>query len=337
MKDKYLKNKREDWIDRTKGIAIILVILGHAISGADSLRTDNVGIWEWLYRGLSSFHMPVFFVISGYLSHIDNSFLKTKEYIKYIRKKFFSLIIPYLEFEVIYCLIGILTDDKKYTLKALSQCLYAPVSHFWFIYVLFFIYVIVPVIWALVKRVQYLIIFFTGISICFFIMGSNLDWIFPIDKICYYAIFFSIGIFISNNKTFFQKLNKIKYILSCGIVWIVLIIVGNKFNDKFIGYKLLSGVTGCLWFMATTYALPHNKIITFWGRETMPMYLIHSLFLSIIRRLMLNLGITNIDIIVIVSFAGATAGVSLVAFVARKITFLKAVFYPNKMFIKNQK
>ena len=48
-------NQRLDSIDLAKGIAIFLMILCH--SGM------NNGITQWIY----AFHMPLFFVVSGYL------------------------------------------------------------------------------------------------------------------------------------------------------------------------------------------------------------------------------------------------------------------------------
>lgn len=47
--------KRLDWIDIAKGIAIILVIVGHTVPNSSPLR-----------HAIFSFHMPVFFILAGY-------------------------------------------------------------------------------------------------------------------------------------------------------------------------------------------------------------------------------------------------------------------------------
>ncbi len=50
-----MKNCRIEWIDFAKGIAILLVIIGHTVSWSG-------GKWEALVRGgIFSFHMPFFF------------------------------------------------------------------------------------------------------------------------------------------------------------------------------------------------------------------------------------------------------------------------------------
>lgn len=46
---------RVEWIDVAKGIAIILMILGHCIS-----------VDSWLRLIIFSFHMPFFLIASGY-------------------------------------------------------------------------------------------------------------------------------------------------------------------------------------------------------------------------------------------------------------------------------
>lgn len=47
-------HSRENWIDITRGLAIIIMIIGHSISNQNAIS------WIW------SFHMPLFFIITGY-------------------------------------------------------------------------------------------------------------------------------------------------------------------------------------------------------------------------------------------------------------------------------
>lgn len=75
--------KRNIEIDVMKGIAILLVMIGHA-----------AWIPGWLGVFIASFHMPLFFIISGY-------FAKTSEDVALtgggqIRKDFRQLVVPYL-------------------------------------------------------------------------------------------------------------------------------------------------------------------------------------------------------------------------------------------------
>lgn len=55
-------NERLYYIDAIKCIGIIFVILGHHLQGADSFI-------HWIY----SFHMPLFFIVSGILFKISTN------------------------------------------------------------------------------------------------------------------------------------------------------------------------------------------------------------------------------------------------------------------------
>lgn len=71
------KKNRIEWIDMAKGYGIILVLLGH-------LHIGRAGIL-WIY----TFHLPLFFLLSGYTFRADLDFLP------FFRKKSRSLLLPY--------------------------------------------------------------------------------------------------------------------------------------------------------------------------------------------------------------------------------------------------
>ena len=71
--------ERIKWIDCAKGIAILLVLIGHTI-------------YKPMVRGtIFAFHMPVFFILSAYTISISNS---KNEYFQKFKKNFKALIIP---------------------------------------------------------------------------------------------------------------------------------------------------------------------------------------------------------------------------------------------------
>ena len=75
-------NRRIEWIDAAKGIGIILVVLGHMTIP----RLAKLFIY--------SFHMPLFFFISGYLHKRNFS-------VKWCARKVDALIVPYWMYGVI--------------------------------------------------------------------------------------------------------------------------------------------------------------------------------------------------------------------------------------------
>ena len=91
-----MEKRRLNYIDITKGIAIFLVVLGHTYRG-------NI-VQNWLY----SFHMPLFFFISGWLykekSRLENGFLV------FALKKSRRLLVPYFVFFILNFLYWILVE-----------------------------------------------------------------------------------------------------------------------------------------------------------------------------------------------------------------------------------
>ena len=81
--------KRIIWIDILKGIGILLVVVGHS-----SIMGDHIDI---LSRFIWSFHMPLFFLVSGVLFNPS----KHNNLGKFIAARFNSLIIPYFFFAVL--------------------------------------------------------------------------------------------------------------------------------------------------------------------------------------------------------------------------------------------
>ena len=68
-------SERYTWIDCIKGIGIFLVVLGH-------IYKDNY-IGQWIY----SFHMPLFFMLSGYLMYTKSVDLSGRGEMIYDKKE----------------------------------------------------------------------------------------------------------------------------------------------------------------------------------------------------------------------------------------------------------
>lgn len=96
-------NRRIGYIDQIKGLAIFLVVLAHVMAMTYQnwevvLQHKNVAPLLW-WRIIYSFHMPLFFCVSGYLCSIK------KGYTKFVRNKVRSLIIPFSSFFILESII----------------------------------------------------------------------------------------------------------------------------------------------------------------------------------------------------------------------------------------
>lgn len=85
------KSKRNKKIDIIKGIGIILVVFGHVINSDVNIYGLNIN--NLLYV----FHMPLFFLISGYITKYE----KDSNFMEYLKKKTRGIIIPYFIFSTL--------------------------------------------------------------------------------------------------------------------------------------------------------------------------------------------------------------------------------------------
>ena len=71
---------RIDWIDALKGFAILTVVIGHCITDSLSSQTfpECAALLQMMGDAIYSFHMPLFFMISGYVFYLTKSYRKWK-------------------------------------------------------------------------------------------------------------------------------------------------------------------------------------------------------------------------------------------------------------------
>lgn len=191
--------KRIEHFDAIKGLAIILVVLGHVLQRSFG---QHVNVFETI---IYSFHMALFMFVSGYFSYSINK--SNTGILKFITKKFRQLIIPYFLIGGFYSFI--FSNMYSFIFSSFKM-------GYWFLYVLF----VISVFHYLVSRIKHETLQFIG----YFILLLLFLWIrqFLNDDL------FSIK-FISGNYPFFllgyfvhKYLKYDKYIINNNVVSIAL-------------------------------------------------------------------------------------------------------------------
>ena len=100
--------KRLDYLDMAKGIGMLLVLLGH-------LQGDQMfALSPYIYPlcvFIFSFHMPMFFIISGILIAIKGDDVKSS-FKELAKKRFKGIMIPYLWFSFFYIMVVVVALVK---------------------------------------------------------------------------------------------------------------------------------------------------------------------------------------------------------------------------------
>lgn len=91
---------RKDWIDRWKGLLILLVVLGHVAGGGGNLwQGEGTSILDGIREVVYAFHMPAFFLLAGMC-------WQTKDgWAEFLKKKAVRLLVPYFVSAVISWLV----------------------------------------------------------------------------------------------------------------------------------------------------------------------------------------------------------------------------------------
>lgn len=99
------QKKRIAYLDMAKGVGIVLMVAGHLIGSLQSI--DNKPYFAPAYQWIASFHMPLFFIISGILLNITRE--EEKEMGQIVCRKARTLLLPYASFSLIYFVINVWT------------------------------------------------------------------------------------------------------------------------------------------------------------------------------------------------------------------------------------
>lgn len=188
--------KRIDWIDTLKLIGIFYIYLGHL--GKDAGK---------LYPFVFSFHVPLFFLISGLFFRAPSNY---KDALHKVKGAFFKIIIPYFVFSLIGIVIYAIKWDYS-TDSIISSILdvllgmrnKVPLASLWFLPCLFVVIIYYCIASMITKKP--LAIFLVSLLIyCLTPLWFNKLSVpvFNVDYALNYLAFFSLGVLLSNKVKF---------------------------------------------------------------------------------------------------------------------------------------
>ncbi|WP_052063416.1 acyltransferase family protein [Nitrincola sp. A-D6] len=191
-----------NWIDYAKGIGIVLVVYGHVVRGLMNADLLEHPFFELIDSIIYTFHMPIFFFISGYLFYI--SLLKKKLCVVAF-KKIDSIVYVYLVWSVMQTLLE--SSLSSYTNGSANFVdMYKigihPRAQFWFLYALFLIVIVFSICLKIFgKKTGYVSIF---IGLFIYLINSYYLNGFMLWMLCAHFIYFALGYVLAG---FYIKIN----------------------------------------------------------------------------------------------------------------------------------
>ena len=342
-KDTPQAKHRDTWVDNVKVFACVFVVLGHFFQSMVSAGIVPEGnLYLWFNQTIYYFHVPLFFICSGYLFQRYCKVDSLCSWKSNVLKKLISLGIPYIFFSAVTWLLktvfsGSVNDATENGL--LGTLFITPISPYWYLYCLFFIFLITPTFAS--RKTALIGLTLALIAKLISVLGGSPD-IYAISTVFSNEIWFILGMLLAvfENSHILKNASPHIYI-SGSILFVVLSIIIFSCNIELLWLDFFLGVLACTSFIGIFYFYFNrensNSIIVNLRRNTLPIFLMHTLFAAPLRILLIKIGIhsplVHIALGIAISFLGPIAA----AFLMSKFDFLNFLLFPAKYIRLNSK
>lgn len=265
--------KRNLFIDKLKGLAIILVVLGHCLQFCSKFDILNTKLFELIY----TFHMPFFMAVSGYLYYQS---VNRRSFKDLIISRINQLLIPFLIWSFFY-LIVFRWGVSHTPVQWIKNYIYNLPFFFWFIWSLLISSFSAIVINKFLKDsltayfILFIIILLLPNGLGFFYTKYMVPYFFAGYFVHKYGLKTSNFIFILSSIVFVLMWYfwKNEYYIYTTTMVTKLSDVKGMFDDS---YRYIAGFLGILVFITLIEKLPDFKVFETLGRYTLGIYFISS-------------------------------------------------------------
>lgn len=333
MSEKTAVRTREKWVDDVKVIACILVVLGHffqSMTKANILPENN--LYGWFNTTIYYFHVPLFFICSGYLYQKYSKVNSVDSWCKNVAKKALALGVPYLTFSTATWLLKTMFADSvnKQADSLFSTLVVNPSAPYWYLYALFFIFLVTPT-FSSVKATAVGLIVALAAKVLILTGGSS---IYAVSTVLSNEIWFVLGMSICAFNV--QLKGKRVQGTICELLFVILSIVVYTVEISGGVISFAMGLLACVAviLMVAGFEEKFGRGMDFLAKYTMPIFLMHTLFAAPMRSVLLKMGITNTVVHIVLGLAISFAGPIIAAWIMKKTKWLEFFLYPNKFIRK---
>ena len=331
MSEKAAVRTREKWVDDVKVIACILVVLGHFFQ---SMTLANIlpenDFYKWFIATIYYFHVPLFFICSGYLYQKYSRVNSVSSWCKNVAKKALALGVPYFTFSTAtWVLKKVFSSSVNRQIGGLGDTLLLhPTSPYWYLYALFFIFLVTPTFNSMKAAKVGLGIAMTAKLLILTGWGNS---IYAVSTVLSNEIWFVLGMSIC---AFDVKIKgkKLQGIIM-GILFVALSNVVYKMDIQGFAVSFVMGLLACVAIILMMADLEEKfgGGMGFLTKYTMPIFLMHTLFAAPMRTVLLKIGIENAVIHVVLGLGITFVGPIIAAWIMKKMKWLEFFLYPNKL------
>lgn len=326
--------KKNHYVETLRGLAVILVVLGHmiGIEKTGGMRVSDDSIFRYLYYSLEYIRLPLFTVISGWV--YANKPVLAQNTSGFITGKFRRLIIPMLVIGTMLFLFRMVIPGTNTTphLAELPRNLLFPYDVYWYLYSLFLIFLLISVLdqSAFFHKTQgwFVVVIFAFVFL--FVSETFLDPVpnvFSFKGAAYLFPFFLLGIGLYRYK---ELLLDQKYILPILLIFVGSVVIqqviwfaGLPMLEKHSALGMSVGISAVLLLFRLKWK---NNLLIWMGGYAYGIFLFHVFFTGGSRIILSRLGLENQAIMLVLGVIIAILASILVENVLKKSAFLRFYF-----------
>ena len=296
-----MPKERNQFVDIMRGVAMLLVVLGHTMTGS-TVNSES----SFLFNVIWSLQMPLFILISGYVTRYSREISKFGALLKFLAKRTLAYLLPFAVWS--FLIRGFILRQRVFF--NLRYMLWHIDSGYWFLITIWTISVIFGVssfISSFVKKSPVLkqasltAIYILGMASLLFIGYFAGMTFFGIKLTLYYMPFYFAGYLYGQyrDKIFALKSGESAVDITVAIsavLWIYLLTRANMFDlpdgGKYIIFRAGASLLGCIAVCGLLKGVLGKKssgggrylsAVVWTGSHSLEIYLAHYLFLCLIK------------------------------------------------------
>lgn len=290
-------DNRNQFVDIMRGIAMLLVVLGHTMTGCtvDSQKS-------FLFNIICSLQMPLFILISGYVTKYSRPISNGKGMWKYVKRRTVAYMLPWAVWS--FLVRGIIFGEDGFL--NVKHLLWNMDSGYWFLATIWTISMIFGIASFIAERVskenllkkQIVLLGFYLVGMILLVgIGAILGLsFFAIKLTLYYMPFYYAGFIYGQFDDRIKEFDTGKKIIDsvvaiCFVVWLFIILRFSLYEmsdgDLAIILRVATSFAGCIAVCGLCKGIFSSKIgggaLAWVGEHSLEVYLTHYLLLSLIK------------------------------------------------------
>ena len=309
--------QRISWIDNAKALGIIAVFYGHVLFPKFFAYGSLTAFIQ--YKLIYSFHMPLFFLLSGYLVKETQH----RKFLTFIKNKFMTRIVPFIFFNILimpfYFIIAIISNQNIDFGKFFQASLYLLAGRplfnevIWFLACLFSVEVINYLLYPIIRKRR---IVLCMAMVLFYVMGWSLsdkaaiinqyitipDYWYIHEALVAYS-FYLFGTLIATFSIFHKKMNPYLNVLLLILIPVCVLATFNLNQGPFTvvsvvlltygGYGNfllfpLTAIAGSMCIILASWLMPSLRFMSFLGRNTLILMGLNGILVQFVNSISIN-------------------------------------------------